>query len=152
MTDDSAYALENIRVKCLQLDLWDLIECIDKEDRDRIYFTAARDLRYRLAGDSRFQRTPIGEEHRKWLRGVFAVPESANFWSYREANRPSLQVTLFDDKVLCRGEMDIDLSSPLMDVWGFIIHVVEVLIPGPTNHKKLRAKLMKDPETRKYFA
>jgi hypothetical protein len=35
------------------------------------------------------------------------------------------------------GDADIDLGNPVMDVVGFLTHLVEVVIPGKTSHKKL---------------
>lgn len=150
--NDADYAFENIRVKAISLGIWDYIEDVVRKEADRVYFQAEVALHYKVKGSHLFQRTPVGEDHRHWLKQTFAVPANGTIYSYREAKRPSLQVTVFDRNGSCYGEMDIDLSSPLMDVWGFIVHTVEVLTPGLTNHRKLRAKLMKDPELKKYFA
>lgn len=62
----------------------------------------------------------------------------------READRPSLQVTWVQLGEIIYGDMDIDLSSPLMDVVGFFTHLLEILVPGPTDHMKLAKRLRKE--------
>lgn len=148
-------ALDNIIAKARCYDLWRYLLSIRLKLVDRIFFRADAHLATaidELVDDGRFQSSIVSSSHRK-IRDVFlAVPPGASLKSFREAKRPSLQIIYapdFDAQLAC--EMDIDLSSPKMDVVGFFIHLAEVLTPGKTDHRRIRAALLKDPDTRIYL-
>ena len=69
--------------------------------------------------------------------------------SFRANDRPYLQVTLSEVRSTHRrwvGDADIDLGNPLMDVVGFFTHLVELIVPGKTDHRALEPKIAKKYE------
>jgi hypothetical protein len=70
--------------------------------------------------------------------------------SFRAHDRPSLQVTLtefHDNRRRWVGDADLDLGNPVMDVVGFFTHLVELIVPGKTSHRKLEKQIAKRYES-----
>jgi hypothetical protein len=66
--------------------------------------------------------------------------------SWRSLTKPSLQVTLSELRTAQRrwvGDADIDLGNPVMDVVGFFTHLIELVVPGKTSHRKLEGTVAK---------
>lgn len=66
--------------------------------------------------------------------------------SWRSTDRPSLQITITELRTSTRrwvGDADIDLGNPVLDVLGFLTHVIEILVPGKTSHRKLEGTIAK---------
>ncbi len=148
-------ALENIVAKARLYDLWSPVQNVQLNLVDRIFFRAGSTLATRideLVDDGRFQPSIASNSHQK-IRGVFpAVIRDAPLRSFREVKRPSLQIVYIQDyDAALAGEMDIDLANPKMDVVSFFIHLVEVLTPGKTDHRRIRRALLKDPATRMFL-
>lgn len=148
-------ALDNIIAKARHYGLWHHVLDVRLKLVDRIFFRADAKLASaisKLVEDGFFQPSLASSSHRKIYDIFPAVPRSAPIRSFREAKRPSLQILYardYDGQLA--GEMDIDLSSPKMDLVGFFIHLAEVLTPGKTDHRRIRAALLKDPDTRRYL-
>ena len=150
-----ALALGNIVAKARVYELWPHVLSVRLNLVDRIFFRAKAELADaidELVYDGSFQPSIASSSHRK-IRDVFtAIPAHKPLRSFRELKRPSLQIVYaedYDAALAC--EMDIDLANPKMDVVGFFIHLVEVLRPGKTDHRRIRRALLKDPWTRKYL-
>lgn len=155
------HALANIRAKAMAADIWPYIKEVRFIADDRLYFVAHPALCYRLnVDDEHFSEDISASAVHNGIYQVFKqdLKYAANdmkhlkLRSYREKSRPSLQVTILKTPMACYGDMDIDLSSPSLDVYGFFVHLVEVLTPGVTSHEKLRKKLARDPKLKEFFA
>jgi hypothetical protein len=148
-------ALDNITAKARSYELWPYVHNVQLNLVDRIFFRAKAELVTRideLVDDGSFQPSIASSSHRK-IRDVFpAVVRDAPLRSFRERKRPSLQIVYVQDyDAVLACEMDIDLANPKLDVVSFFIHLVEVLTPGKTDHRRIRRALLKDPDTRKYL-
>lgn len=146
-------AFENIRAKALSLGVWDFIKQGEgrsvtvEEDRIFVKFVFSIDQKLdHLWNEGLVTWGGPREPHETNLRRVFPELYLQNFRTFREKKRPSLQICLMDFEKWGRvGELDIDLSSPFLDVWGSIVHLMEILVPGKTDHRKVRRKLRRDP-------
>ncbi len=139
------YALANIQAKADKLGLWDQIRSIRVFQHDRFFFEGIVTMRNWLDNNPSFSKDIIssGGVHEQ-VFGIYQMElEDEVLHSYREIARPSLQVTFAQTAFGVYGDMDIDLSSPSMDVVGFFTHLFEVITPGPTDHKQLYKKLVK---------
>lgn len=41
------------------------------------------------------------------------------------------------------ADVDLDLGNPLQDVAGFLVHFGEIVVPGRTDHFRLRRRLVR---------
>jgi hypothetical protein len=102
---------------------------------------------------------PLAPVHRKLLgRLKNAESDADNFrlHSFRQQGINCLQaiVAVPPGGDLSRrfyAEFDIDLGNPLIDLEGFSIHLGELLLPGKTDHLKLRDKLAEDQTVREFL-
>jgi len=155
------YAATNIEAKHRALGIWDFVKEVRFVTADRLYFVAFQALSNRLAVDgmhfsedlaSSAAHNGIYQVFKHDIRVAAHARKHLKLKSYREKSRPSLQITILKTVMACYGDMDIDLSSPSLDVYGFLVHLVEVLTPGVTSHQKLRKKLKRDPKLKEFFA
>lgn len=107
-----------------------------ERQEDRLFFgpgesRSTADRMRKLDGYGLFSRSP---ESLLKGHGETAV------CGWRELAAPSLQVIFHDGG---RIELDIDLANPRNDVWGAIIHAIEVLWPGKTDPERVRRGLEK---------
>lgn len=135
----------NIIAKMDRLGLWEVSQCSTYVvEPDRIFFTANPGMSqqlHHLSARGRLLKDRISKRHND-IYSVFLLPRHLELRSYREVSRPSLQVVFTIYDCILYGEADIDLANPLMDLWGMIVHLVELIIPGKTDHEKV-ARLMR---------
>lgn len=143
-------AYENIRKKLEIHGLYRFINKISLKLEDRFFFVAnsgnSLEVALRSAGMKR--EWSSGGPHKQIysLHPKIALIQHP-MYSWREQKRPSLQVTtVMDSRGVIYGDADIDLSSPFMDVVGFFTHLMEVIVPGKTDHKKLAKRVDKEYE------
>lgn len=149
-------AHDNIRAKAEVLGLWHHLRNIHAVEEDRLYATADVTLPLALARAPAMHSAIASRSHERLFR-IFphGTPETTPLSSYRENARPSLQVTFF--VVMDRDEhgaeletgtvyadLDIDLGSPGRGLVGAFIHLVEVLVPGRTDPRRVRRLLEED--------
>jgi len=146
----SELAFGNIKAKAKALNVWQFVRNVRLVLEDRIFVECDASFPEWLASNDLFQRDYIANHEA--LYGVFDLDRHHGQQCFRELARPSLQVCIVEIPGTTYAEMDIDLSSPWMDVYGFLVHMVEVLVPGKTSHRKLRKAFLKDPELRRYLA
>jgi hypothetical protein len=156
MMSPERYVQENVRKKLTMLGLWSHVATIGAVTHDRVIFTCRASILPRLGElllDRAMSRDPVWTiSHAHDLAKRFYSAQLGplrNPRSWRERRRPPLQVVLHDGPVGSSGEWlygdaDIDLSSWSMDVVGVVTHIVEILTPGPTNHRQLARRIDRD--------
>lgn len=143
----SRVVLTNIKRKMVMAHLdWRLIKP-RLVTADRVFFETDFELVVDLTNGNFERGLSSGGPH-KMVYSLFEdVPGVwGTLTSFREKARPSLQVTLANKGERIFGDADIDLSNPFYDVWGAIVHAIEVFIPGKTDHVKLEPKIAAEYE------
>ena len=137
-------AFANIEAKLHSLEIFKHFRTFPVLLPDRCVYAGTKGLEHALEEHPDFNEDGIvsGGPHRV-VYDYFKLDRDRKMRSFRELKRPSLQITLVRVGNYVYGDIDIDLSSPSMDVVGFFTHLVEVLVPGPTNHYQLAKKMRK---------
>lgn len=145
-------ALQNIRRMMEMRQLWHHVHEVRLVTADRVFFEAGHTLAQALdvaTAHGIFSKGPSSGGPHRLVRQIYPeYPRWEEAVSWRLNKRPSLQVTLTRaHSVTWRtfGDADIDLSGP-MDVWGALVHLLEVLVPGKTSHRKLEARISREYE------
>lgn len=153
VADDTAeVAFRNIWKRMLIQGLAGYVEEIRLKTADRFFFRAKPEIMIELAqraSAGTWSSGPSSGGPHRMVYSVFPGPKPGD-WSdaisYRSFERPSLQLTLQRRRNWVYGDADLDLGNPVMDLVGFFVHLVEVIVPGKTNHRKLEAKIQREYE------
>lgn len=124
-------------------------------DVDRVYVNADPTIFQELI--TQFRVDPVVERsHYRLQRILQQKLPNAQFSkpvSFRQIANPSLQVVFWgvisNDEKYAFLDLDIDWGSPQTDVYGLFTHIGEIIIPGKTDHFKLRQKLASSPSVSK---
>ena len=148
MDPEAERAFRNIFRMVQMNDLEDHIMMTSLKTADRFFFEASGTLIPALVNACArglFVETPAsGGPHNM----VFTLYTGTwgKMRSWRSTDRPSLQMTVTELRTSTRrwvGDADIDLGNPLLDVLGFFTHLVELIVPGKTSHRKLEGAISK---------
>lgn len=148
-------AFTNISAKARRYGLMKHVFDVRVKDVDRFFFVGSGDMFPVSPGDDVWMRnfaTGLVSHHR--IYDIFSPEIKIQMESlgrnkkpllhtWREVERPSLQVTFVRLGEFLYGDMDIDFSGLSMDVLGFFVRMAEVLVPGYTDHVRLAKKLRK---------
>ncbi len=145
------YAEHNIERKLRMVGLHQYIDAYLLVIHDRIFFRAMPSFGSKLhlltKLDVMKESFQSGGPHDAIYKIVNPEIVIANRRSWRENARPSLQVVAGKaNDGNYYGDADIDLGSPSMDVFSFLVHMAELITPGPTSHKQLKKKIDKQYE------
>jgi len=142
-------AFQNITHMLQMEGLWNHLISIDFVTADRIFFTATTGLYaglvYRVyAKPKTWTESPSSGGPHDMVYQVYNGLDPKKWGkrtSFRQLKRPSLQITLTEHGHSYRGDADVDLGNPMMDLVGFFTHLFEVIVPGKTDHQKLERKI-----------
>jgi hypothetical protein len=141
-------ASSNIRKKLTMLGLDEHIEEVLLTTHDRIFFRASFEMGLSLARhvfDGVMKEGPVSGGPHDMIFSISSLDRDDWRKSYRENKRPSLQVVIGKASNGCYyGDADIDLGSPSMDLVSFLVHMAEIIVPGPTNHWQLKKRIDKE--------
>ena len=146
-------ASSNIHKKLLMLGLDEHIEEELLITHDRIFFRADKtdstvsieDALMNLESEGAMKSGSVSGGPHNMIFSISPLDRDDRRRSYRENKRPSLQVVIgLASDGAYYGDADIDLGSPSMDVVSFFVHMAELIIPGPTNHRQLKTRIDKE--------